>query len=154
MNTKHQVFSSVPTIKRNSRKGRTDCKEAIGKSERGQQGSIPLATETPLEMTLTVVGSQVQRLMGQRTKTLFPTSSKLLEPRTIKPEVVRSELQRDKQRQKQCHCYDKHTKQLSNLQPGQNIRVRVGKQWMPAVITSIASEPRSYNIRTPDGQEY
>ena len=99
-----------------------------------------------------LLGSPAQRLMGRRTKTLLPTSSKLLEPKIIKTKVVRLKLQEDKQRQKL--YYDKHAKQLTDLQPGQSVRVQIGKQWKPAVITSISSEPRSYNIQTPDGQNY
>ena len=99
-----------------------------------------------------LLGSPAQRLMGRRTKTLLPTSSKLLEPKVIKTKIVRSELQQQKERQKR--FYDKCTKELTTLQPGQNVRVQIGKQWKPAVITSVASEPRSYNIRTPDGQTY
>ena len=67
-----------------------------------------------------LIGSPAQRLMGWRTKTLLPTSSKLPEPKTIKPKVVRLKLNEDKQRQKQ--CYKRHAKQLTHLQPGQNIR--------------------------------
>ena len=99
-----------------------------------------------------LLGSPAQRLMGRRTKTLLPTSSKLLEPKVIKTTIVRSELQEERRRQKQ--SYDRHAKELTTLQPGQNVRVQFGKQWRPAVVTSVSSEPRSYNIKTPDGQTY
>ena len=99
-----------------------------------------------------LLGSPAQRLMGRRTKTLLPTSSKLLEPKVIKTKVVRSELQVEKQRQKE--YYDRNAKQLPVLQPGQNIQVQMGKKWEPAIVTSIPTEPRSYNIKTPDGQTY
>ena len=69
----------------------------------------------------------------------------------IKPKVVRSELQEGKQ---QKLYYDKHAKDLTTLQPGQTIRVQIGKQWKPAVVTSASSEPRSYNVKTPDGRNY
>ena len=99
-----------------------------------------------------LLGSPAQRLMGRRTKTLLPTSSKLLEPKVIKTKVVRSELHKEKQQQK--HYYDRRAKQLTALKPGQKVRVQIGKQWKPAVVTSVSSEPRSYNIQTPNGQKY
>ena len=70
----------------------------------------------------------------------------------IKTEVVRSELHKEKQQQK--HYYDKHAKQLTAFRPGQNVRVQIGKQWKSAVVTSVPSEPISYNIQTPNGQTY
>ena len=68
--------------------------------------------------------------MGRRTKTLLPTSSKLLEPKVIKTTIVRSEVQEERRRQKQ--SYDRHAKELTTLQPGQNVRVNNGdQQWSP-----------------------
>ena len=40
------------------------------------------------------IGSPAQRLMGRRTKTLLPTSSALLKPKTINPKAVQEELQK------------------------------------------------------------
>jgi len=56
------------------------------------------------------LGSPAQRLMGHRTKTLLPTSNKLLQHKTIHPEAVQSELTKRKDRQK--YYYNKHTKPL------------------------------------------
>ena len=45
-----------------------------------------------------VIGSPAQRLMGRRTKTLLPTSNKLLQPKTISPRTVKKELCHRKER--------------------------------------------------------
>ena len=87
-----------------------------------------------------LLGSPAQGLMGRRTKTLLPTSCKLLEPKVIK--------------RPQKQYYNRHAKQLSDLLPGQSVRFQIGKQWKPAVVTSISSEPRSYNIQILNGQSY
>ena len=44
---------------------------------------------TPVSDTL---GSPAQRLMSRRTKTLIPTTEKLLQPKTINPRSVQNEL--------------------------------------------------------------
>ena len=98
------------------------------------------------------VGSPAQRLMGRRTKTLLPTAEKLLLPKTIPPTIVKSEHLRQQETQK--HFYDKTSKPLSPLKPGDRVRYRSGKLWLPAVIVEISEHPRSYTIQTPQGQTY
>ena len=106
---------------------------------------------TPCSITL---GSPVQRLMGRRTKTLLPTSSKLLKPATIDPKTVHTELQ--EQQTKQKLYYDRNAKALKPLSPGDSVLMTTkdGK-WKPAKVTSVdKTGPRSYNIVTPQGQHY
>ena len=43
--------------------------------------------------------------------------------------MIKPELELHKEKQQQKHYYDKHAKQLTTLQPGQNVRVQIGKQW-------------------------
>ena len=82
------------------------------------------------------LGSPAQRLMGRRTKTLLPTSRKLLIPQTIKPEIVRNQL---KKQDKQKQYYDQHAKQLPELKKGDKVRLRSRNgRWRPAVVTEIA----------------
>ena len=45
-----------------------------------------------------MLGSPAQRLMGRRTKTLLPTSQKLLQPKTISPRTVQHELCQGKEK--------------------------------------------------------
>lgn len=40
------------------------------------------------------------------------------------------------------------------LQPGENVRVRRGATWQPAVVLHKHEQPRSFVIRTPDGRQY
>ena len=100
------------------------------------------------------IGSPAQRLMGRRTKTLVPTTGSLLQPKTIDPTLVRKELIQRRQQQKYYH--DQHAKPLKQLKPGDSVLVSAkdGK-WKPAKVTSINQNgSRSYNIITPQGQQY
>ena len=105
-----------------------------------------------LRNTPTDHGSPAQRLMGRRTKTLLPTTKKLLLPKTINPSAVKKGLLHQQARQK--HYYDRHSKPLSQLGMGDKVRFRKGTSWVPAVITRDAELPRSYVITTPDGSSY
>jgi len=92
--------------------------------------------------------------MGRRTKTLLPTSSKLLKPATINPKTVQTELQ--EQRAKQKLYYDRNAKALKPLRSGDSVLMTTkdGK-WKPAKVTNVSETgPRSYNIVTPQGQHY
>ena len=66
--------------------------------------------------------------------------------------IVRNGLQHEKQRQKR--YYDKHAKELTPLRPGQEVLIKSGKTWEPAVVNSLPTEPRSYNVQTSSGQIY
>ena len=96
------------------------------------------------------LGSPAQRLMGCRTKTLLPTSNKLLQPKTIPPRTVTKELRYKKERQK--HYYDKHSK-LEKLRAGDQVMMRDKDRWKPAKVISRTA-PRSYIIKTSIGQIY
>ena len=99
---------------------------------------------TPLSDQL---GSPAQRLMGQRTKPLIPTSEKLLQPKIISPNMVVKEMMQRKEKQK--FYYDRHTKPLENLV------VQVKNQWKPAKVTVIDQNvPRSYVVQTSGDQTY
>ena len=62
--------------------------------------------------------------------------------RRTKPKVIKTtiELQEEKHQQKQ--FYDRHAKELTTLQPGQNVRVQFRQQWKAAVVSSVSSEPK------------
>ena len=105
---------------------------------------------TPLNDKL---GSPAQRFMGRRTKTLLPTTDRLLRPKVIKTEVVQQELTQQKERQK--YYYDKHATPLTKLNVGDHVTMQIDGKWRPATVTSVYKKaPRSYFITTPEGQTY
>ena len=64
--------------------------------------------------------SPVQRLMGRRTRTLLPTSARLLKPKLPKPakELL------TKKREKQARYYNRGAKQLKELKQGDIVRMK------------------------------
>ena len=95
-------------------------------------------------------GSPAQRLMGRRTRTLLPTSNKLLIPKTIKPKIVQSQ-----QQNRQKYYYDQHTKQLPELNKGDRVKIQGSNgKWRSATITKVTNAPRSYIVTTPEGNTY
>ena len=105
---------------------------------------------TPISDTL---GSPVQRLMGRRTKTLLPTTTKLLQPKLINPQAVHKELRERKARQK--YYYDRHTAILKPLAVGDTVMMRAKEKWEPAMVIAICQDkPRSYIVNTPGGKQY
>ena len=105
---------------------------------------------TPLSDQL---GSPVQQLMGRRTRTLIPTSEKLLQPKVISPKVVYKEITQRKAKQK--YYYDRHARHLKEMPVGDAVMMLDGNKWKPAKMIAISQEaPRSYVIKTPEGQTY
>ncbi|KAI3368430.1 hypothetical protein L3Q82_025389, partial [Scortum barcoo] len=94
--------------------------------------------------------SPAQLLMGCRLKSKLPTSTTLLTPEG-KAEV--HEKQKYKQL-KQKSYYDRHTRQLPDLQTGENVRIQKGDIWQPAVGVDKHRQPRSFIVRTTDGNFY
>ncbi|XP_032241511.2 uncharacterized protein K02A2.6-like [Nematostella vectensis] len=107
---------------------------------------------TPSE---TVGYSPVQRLFNRRTKTLLPTSSRLLKPSV--PRDVRQKLTLQKARQSL--NYNCGAKELEELKQGDVVRLQptktVGraKQWKQARVEGKV-DIRSYQVRTEDGRVY
>ena len=90
--------------------------------------------------------SPVQRLMGRRTRTLLPTSARLLKPKLPKPakDLV------TKKREKQAHYYNKGAKRLKELKPGDIVRMKPDpkdrkKLWKKATCLQKVA-PRSYEV--------
>ena len=95
------------------------------------------------------VGSPTQILFGRRTKTLLPTSNKLLKPTTQKQKEVKQQLKNRRNQSKQ--IYDQHANPLKSLEQHNTIRVRDRKRWLPARILNILNKerPRLYHIISP-----
>ena len=90
--------------------------------------------------------------MGRRTATKLPTSDKLLQPKTIETERIRETLQRNRDSAKM--YYDRHAKPLEDLRASDNIRVRDGKMWKPALMLPQEQQPlhpRFYNLQAESG---
>ena len=102
---------------------------------------------TPLDSNL---GSPAQRLMGRRTNTTIPMREELLKHKYI--DNVQEHL--TARRQKQKFYFDRQTKDLPILQPGDVVRMNKdgGKRWKQGVVESVAGT-RSYNVNT-DGVTY
>ena len=96
--------------------------------------------------------SPAQRLFGRRTKTLVPTSSRLLVPESVHgvPHKLRE------RKAKQAYYYDRTAKELDRLKPGDLVRVKLrpdSREWTKAAIDKEV-DIRSYQVRTEDGRIY
>lgn len=98
--------------------------------------------------------SPAQRHYGRRTKTLIPTSRKLLKPKTIK----RVKESKERMQSKQARYYDKTAKELPQLRKGDTVRLKRTNDksettWEKAQVQE-QTNIRSYRIQTEDGREY
>ena len=90
--------------------------------------------------------SPVQRLMGRRTRTLLPTSASLLKPKV--PVMVKKQL--TNKRRKQASLFNRGSKSLSELKPGDTVRMRpepdtTNKTWRKGVCKKKVA-PQSYEV--------
>ena len=92
-----------------------------------------------------ILGSPAQRLMSRRTKTSLPTTEFLLQPASLKPELVKRQL--EEYRAKQKHYYDRTAKPLPAIQLGDAVRVQTPKGWKPAEYMDSLAMPRSHLIK-------
>ena len=123
--------NAVKTIKRLF----TKCRES-GQSE---YRALLDWRNTPTEGMGT---SPAQRFLGRRCRTLLPITESLLNPRyPVKQDV--KELQAQKQRH-----YNKHSKDLKPINPGESVRMRLPGQttWTLGTCTAVVG-PRSYEIK-------
>lgn len=94
--------------------------------------------------------SPAQLMFNRRLRTKLPISNKLLNPELFKD--VNIKLLRRQQTQK--HYYNRSSKILTELKPGdkivvQNVKTKI---WEPAVVLSKTKTPRSYKIKTLYGR--
>ena len=100
-----------------------------------------------------VGSSPAQRLLNRRTRTLLPTTARLLAPRG--EEYLKKDRTRiDEQKAKQTENYNRTARDLPVLEEGDVVRMkpfRLGqKAWEKAVVQRRLDE-RSYEVDTPDG---
>ena len=99
-----------------------------------------------------MASSPAQRMFGRRTRTLLPTSKKLLKPQLV-TDVRERKLQR---KEVQTRYYNQNVKELPSLIKGDVVRMKPqasdGKQrWTKAQVEQQV-DVRSYAVRTEDGR--
>ena len=96
-----------------------------------------------------VGSSPAQRLMNRRTRTLLPTVTTLLEPRTISKGHERERMK--DQQQRQAYYYNRSARDLPPLKEGETVRMKpfvLGqKHWKKAVVARRLDH-RSYEVDT------
>ena len=74
-------------------------------------------------------------------------------PKTVNPAIiVKTRLEQKQAQQKK--YYDRSSRPLEHLSEGDDVYVQHEGRWKPAIITSKAGTPRSFNIMTEDGAQY
>lgn len=96
------------------------------------------------------IGSQVQLLMGRRTRTHLPTAHTLLQPQLVPENTLGQLEERQKQQEK---FYNRTAKSLPKLKPGDVVRMSTNQGWRPAVVQRHAKLPRSYIVHSA-GRDY
>lgn len=92
--------------------------------------------------------SPAQRLFGRRCKTLLPVSGTLLQPRHSTEGETRAMMGMKRRQQ---HFYDKHTKPLQPIEPGQTVRMKLpgNSTWTAGTCIGEVG-PRSYKVLIGD----
>ncbi|XP_046585212.1 uncharacterized protein K02A2.6-like [Haliotis rubra] len=98
------------------------------------------------------LGSPAQLLMSRRLNTNLPCHNEMLQPKVVNPENVRKAITEARMYQKQ--YYDRTSKVRQPLYPDGKVRVKLGRDWVPATITKSADTPRSYHLKTMNGVAY
>ena len=109
-------------------------------SQRGRQTSLQVFDDTPLTG---IMKSPMQIFQGRNARSDLPMSNAARKQPGIQPEVVRDN--------------DKHAVlPMHDLHVGQDVMYQysASRNWYPAVIQSLCSEPRSCKILTRDGIVY
>lgn len=94
--------------------------------------------------------SPSQLLMSRTARTKIPATKELLQP--CVPTDVRQQL--ESRHRQQALYYNKGAKPLQPLKANENVRLRQGSTWVPAVVSESANTPRSYIVTTTNGQDY
>lgn len=99
--------------------------------------------------------SPAQQLMSRRTRSLLPTISTLLEPRSLNTNQEREKLMDVQKRQARYN--NAHSKDLPPLNEGDTVGLKLfqlgQKEWKKGVVVERLEE-RSYEIETADGSTY
>lgn len=97
--------------------------------------------------------SPVQRLMGRRTRTLIPTKPSLLQPETVKPNLLQAQRENKQVRMSERFI---HKRYLNPLKLNESVRLQPIQQnvkiWKPATVTKQLNT-HSYIVKTDEGRE-
>ena len=96
--------------------------------------------------------SPAKLLMSRNLRSIIPVLPQHFKPKTTDAKAFRANRERIQLQQKAYH--DRQVPNLPALEKGEFVRMRVGKQWKPAIVTKNANEPRSYLVQTPEGKTY
>ena len=93
------------------------------------------------------LGSPMQRLVGRQARTLLPVLSAHLEPKTIDPNIVVRELEKEKQRDKA--NFDRGTRHLPALACSEPVRMLDPHEdiWKRGTVVQVLPYPRSYLVK-------
>lgn len=94
--------------------------------------------------------SPAQMLMSRRLRSVLPTTFQQLQPKIVDLQQTKKHLSIRQANQKA--DFDKNAKPLPSLSRGDNVRVYRKKTWNPAVVLEKRPEPRSFVIKTREGQ--
>jgi len=97
--------------------------------------------------------SPSELLMGRKLRTRLPMRAKLLNPKRVNAQEANQWMKKKKQRQKK--YFDRGSKELPKLKPGDKVRIKQNKIWIPGKILREAQYPRSYEVEcSGNGQKY
>jgi transposase InsO family protein len=98
--------------------------------------------------------SPSQLLMSRSLRTKLPILSTSLKPNIIDLNNYKNQISLNNNRTEL--YYNKKSKQLSSMQVNDKILFKVKPEgnWTPGVIVDICNQPRSYEIKTENGQKY
>ena len=94
--------------------------------------------------------SPAELLMGRMLRTKLPASPMLLKPRMH--DNVRTQLCQRQAVQK--YYYDRSSKPMRELVPGDTVRIKRGDVWEPAFVQDRHEAPRSYVVTSAEGTTY
>jgi transposase InsO family protein len=94
--------------------------------------------------------SPAEMLMSRRLRDQLPISSELLKPKLASDAYNLLKTRQGRYKE----YFDRGTKQLSKLYPGDSVRLKSGRIWTPAIVTGKHTAPRSYHVTTESGQSY
>ena len=138
------VEIAVQMVKRLMKKAKRDCADVYL--------ALLDYRNTPTQGT---ESSPAQRLMSRRTKTLIPTSAKLLEPRVVEDhhqKIIENQA-------RQAKYYNKGARNLPCLKKRDTVRVQDNGQGVrkyPSFKATVKAKVgvRSYEVETPDGRVF
>ena len=99
------------------------------------------------------LAAPAQLLMSRSLRSVLPTTSNHLKPNVVDPELAREKMEQKQATQR--HYYNQGARELKTLASGEEVHIQTKSgNWRPATVLGQHSTPRSYTVRTKDGNEY